>query len=119
MIEASRALAAVRDVADVDRAGFALLRTARVKLRRLRSREQGTRIRKEGSPRIRQAHHSSRPFQKLYPQLIFQRLDLVAQRRLGDVQPLGSPAEVQFLGHGDKVSKMPQFHPFIITTSYK
>jgi len=33
---------------------------------------------------------------------LLERADLPAQRRLGDVQPLGGPAEVELLGHRDE-----------------
>jgi hypothetical protein len=33
-------------------------------------------------------------------------VDLVAERRLGDVEPSGSAAEVQFLGDGQEVAQM-------------
>jgi len=43
-------------------------------------------------------------------QLLLQRLDLLAQWRLGDAQLLCGAAEVQFLGDGDEVAQVTQFH---------
>ncbi|MCY1178974.1 hypothetical protein D9M73_193490 [compost metagenome] len=42
--------------------------------------------------------------------LLFQRLDLLAQRWLGDAQHLCGAAEMQFFGDGDEVAQMTQFH---------
>ncbi len=36
----------------------------------------------------------------------FQQPDLLAERRLGDVQPLGCPPEVRFLGDDDESGKV-------------
>jgi hypothetical protein len=44
--------------------------------------------------------------EQLHAQLTLERLDLEAERWLGDAQPLGRPAEVQLLGDGDEVAKM-------------
>lgn len=41
---------------------------------------------------------------------LLQRLDLLAQRRLGDPQALGGAAEVQLLGDGDEIAQVPEFH---------
>jgi hypothetical protein len=42
------------------------------------------------------------------------RGDLLAQRRLGDVQPRGRAPEVQLLGDGHEVAQLTQLHPHII-----
>ncbi|MNH21437.1 hypothetical protein D3C79_812460 [compost metagenome] len=44
------------------------------------------------------------------PQLLFQGLDLLAQRRLGDPQVLRRPAKMQLFGDGDEVAQVTQFH---------
>ena len=57
-------------------------------------------------PRLDQEHRTGggqrdmmrTAFQQADPQLTFQPLHLLAQRRLDDVLPLRSPAEMQFLG---------------------
>ncbi|MNP48135.1 hypothetical protein D3C76_1422350 [compost metagenome] len=41
---------------------------------------------------------------------LFQRLNLLAQRWLGDTQHLCGAAEMQFFGDGDEVAQMTQFH---------
>lgn len=40
------------------------------------------------------------------PEIPLQQPDLLTERRLGDVQPLGGPPEVQFLGNGDESGKV-------------
>ena len=49
-------------------------------------------------------------FQQADPQLTFQPLHLLAQRRLHDVLPLRRPAEVQLLGQRHEVAKLPKLH---------
>jgi hypothetical protein len=44
----------------------------------------------------------------LHSQLVFQGTDLLAQRRLLDAERLRGPSEVQVLGNGQKIAKMPQ-----------
>ena len=46
--------------------------------------------------------------------LALQALDLLADRRLADVQALGGPAEVQQLGDLGEVLQLAQFHPGIV-----
>ncbi|MDT4875176.1 hypothetical protein FQZ97_1105250 [compost metagenome] len=42
--------------------------------------------------------------------LLLQRLDLLAQGRLGDAQGQRGTAEMQFFGDGDEVTQVTQFH---------
>jgi hypothetical protein len=44
-------------------------------------------------------------------QAAFLPADRLADAGLGDVQPLGGPAEVQFLGQGQEDLDVPQLHP--------
>ena len=48
--------------------------------------------------------------QQRHPQLGLELTDLLGQRRLGHVQPLGGPAEVPLLGDGDEVAQVTEFH---------
>ena len=43
-------------------------------------------------------------------QVAFERLDLLGQRRAGDMQPLGRATEVQLLGDGHEVAQLAQLH---------
>jgi len=47
--------------------------------------------------------------QQLNSHIMFQQLNLAAQRRLRHVQPFGSPAEMQFLGDGNKATQLADF----------
>ncbi|HEU4691746.1 MAG TPA: hypothetical protein VFS23_25455 [Vicinamibacterales bacterium] len=51
------------------------------------------------------------------PKLFFELLDLMAERRLAEIQPLGGTAEVQCLGQRHDVAKMPQLH--LASESYR
>jgi hypothetical protein len=42
----------------------------------------------------------------LRPELRFQLLDLLAERRLRHVQPFGRPAEVELLGQREEVTQL-------------
>jgi len=72
----------------------------------------------ENAPRQRQqgvaggrALHSTAPTgEQGHAELGFQRLDLLAQRRLRDVQALRGSGEVALFGHGDEVAQMAQVH---------
>ena len=48
--------------------------------------------------------------EETHAQLLLELADLLADRRLGDVQALRRAAEVQFLSDGDEVPEMPKFH---------
>ncbi len=58
----------------------------------------------------RHLHAPARPREELAAQLVLQQPDLVAQRRLGHVEPLGRAAEVQLLGDRHEVAELTQLH---------
>jgi hypothetical protein len=45
-----------------------------------------------------------------HPEAGLQRLDLLRQRRRGDVHALSGTAEVQLLGDGDEVAQLAKLH---------
>ncbi len=51
---------------------------------------------------------SASPVKQCHAELLFETADLMTQRRLGDVQPLGGPAEVKLLSDGDEILDEPQ-----------
>ena len=69
--------------------------------------------RRNASPAGRELDAPARPDQQREPELVLERADLLAQRRLGDVQALGGAAEVQLLRDRDEVAKLAQFHDSI------
>lgn len=48
------------------------------------------------------------PVKQRHPELAFEPADLLAQRRLGDVQSFRGPAEVKLFSDGDEVLNQPQ-----------
>ena len=58
----------------------------------------------------RQLDPPARAGQQREPELVLQRPDLLAERRLGDVQPRGGAPEVQLLGDGDEITQLAKFH---------
>ncbi len=48
--------------------------------------------------------------QKVDAEFALELADLLGQRRLGHVQPVGGPAEVEFLGDGAEIAEVTQFH---------
>ena len=48
--------------------------------------------------------------EELGPKLTFEIADLLRERRSGKVKPLCGPTEMQFLGNGDEVGHLPEFH---------
>lgn len=53
---------------------------------------------------------AGRARQQRYAELALELTDLLGQWRLGDVQPVGGPAEVQLLADRDEVAQMTQLH---------
>ena len=62
------------------------------------------------SARGRQRDRALRALEQLHAELALEVADLLADGGLGDVQPLGGAAKVQFLRDGDEVSEVAQFH---------
>jgi hypothetical protein len=50
------------------------------------------------------------PVKKFRAQFGFQVPDLLTQWRLAQMQSFGSPTKVQCVGHGKKISEVPEFH---------
>jgi hypothetical protein len=68
------------------------------------------RVAQEGLSRRGHLHAPARPREQLAAQLVLQQPDLVAQRRLGHVEPLGGAAEVQLLGDRHEIAELTQLH---------
>ena len=49
-------------------------------------------------------------FEQTHAEFVFEVAQLAAERGLGDAQPGGGAVEVEFLGDGDKVTQVAQFH---------
>lgn len=68
--------------------------------------------------RVRQRDVAPRAEKEVRPQLPFQRLDLLGQGRLGDMDQIGGPGEVPGLGDRHEVLELLELHPPIIGSSY-
>lgn len=67
---------------------------------------------------LREAHVALRAHEQTQAQLRLQRLDLLGEWWLADVQPCSRTREVQFLGHGDEITQMAQFHKSVSDISW-
>ncbi len=59
-------------------------------------------------------HVAAVPVEQACSEGAFQGLDLLRQRRSGNAQPRGGPAEVEFLGDGHEVAQLPELHNAIV-----
>jgi hypothetical protein len=73
--------------------------------------EHAARLGQQGLPRTGQPHRPAGPVEQPHAELAFEPGDLLADRGLGDVQPLGGPAEVQLLRDGGEVRQLTKLHP--------
>ncbi|MCY1313829.1 hypothetical protein D9M68_647370 [compost metagenome] len=71
--------------------------------------EQGLRFDEERSPCGRQCHRTGAAGEQRDAQVVFEQLDLPAQRWLGHVQAFGSAAEIQFGRHRGEAAQLGQF----------
>src|SRR5690606_30158769 len=68
---------------------------------------------------VGQRHMPVAALEQAHAQLLLQRLDLLAQWRLGNAQQFGGPAEMQLLGDGDEIAQVTQLHePSISRETY-
>ena len=72
-------------------------------------RERGPGVRQHRRPDRRRAH-SAGAIEQLLAELALEAADLRAHARLGDVQPLRGAGEAPFVGDGDEVLELAQFH---------
>ncbi len=72
--------------------------------------KQGARLVEKDAARFRQLDPASLAAEQLHVEVLLDRLDLLAERRLLHSEPLGGPGDVSFLGNGDEVSELPQVH---------
>jgi hypothetical protein len=65
---------------------------------------------KEGAAGVRQLDAARYAAEQLYLDLLLNRLDEAAERRLLNAKPLRRAGDVPFFGDGDDRAEMPQFH---------
>jgi hypothetical protein len=64
----------------------------------------------EDLARSRQLHSPLRSLQEFYSEFLLELQNLLAQRRLADVQPFGRTAEMQFSRDRQEIAHMSKFH---------
>src|SRR5262249_613568 len=72
--------------------------------------EQVARMLEKEPPGARQPHPPFAAIEQPDLNLFFQLLDLLTERRLGDVEARGGATEMQLFSDGDEVSQMTQLH---------
>jgi hypothetical protein len=72
--------------------------------------EDGASVVEEALARGEQRHPARRPGEERGPELLFERADLTAERRLRDVQALRGAADVPFLRDGNEVTDLREAH---------
>ncbi len=96
--------------ADRQLAQLAACRAARHGDRPFGLRQGGARLGQEEGADIGQLDIAAAAIEQADAEFLLQHLDLVAERRLRDAEPLGGLAEMEFLGDADEVTKVAQFH---------
>ncbi|MNP16155.1 hypothetical protein D3C76_1085390 [compost metagenome] len=104
--------------ADLQLAHLALVRPPRQQHRLVDLLEDLPGLVEEQPAGFGQAHAAIGAIQQARADFFLQGLDLLAQRRLGNAQLLGGAAEMQFLGDGDEVAQVSQFHLSPIDSKY-
>jgi hypothetical protein len=72
--------------------------------------ERGAGVRQQRLARGRQAHRAAVAQEDALAELGLEPADLLADRRLGDPQPLRRAREVRLLGHGDEIGELTELH---------
>ena len=97
---------------DPDLAGLAPGRAPDLVARVVELREDRAGLLQEEAPRLREPDAPPVPFEQRRAQLVLDRLDLLAERRLAHVQAARGPAEVELLGDGDEVAQLADVHAY-------
>ncbi len=73
-------------------------------------RQQRLRLLLQQPAGVGEPHTAAVALEQLHPELGLEPADLLAQRRLGDVQALRGPTEVELVGNRGEVAQMAQLH---------
>ena len=71
-----------------------------------RLRQQLARVRMEEAAGLRELERAAAALEQQHADFLFELLNLPAQGRLGDMQPLGRAGEVELFGNGDEVAQV-------------
>ena len=99
---------------DIERADQAGANRADLVFRQFDLLLNGAGAREKRFSGLRQLDPSTGSIEKLRPQRSFERLDLLAQRGLGKIQPPRCDGEAALLGHGDEISDLTEIHSEIL-----
>jgi hypothetical protein len=69
-----------------------------------------SRASEKSSPNFSQLDPPRIPFHELQVKFIFEILNLLAERRVRDMEPTSGSAEAKFLSHGHEVTQVTQLH---------
>src|SRR5262249_10327707 len=98
------------DVADREPAGLAARGAPGQVGGALRRGQGAARLAEEGDAGVGQAAPAVRAIEQADAELVLERADLLAERRLRHVQAGGRAREVQLLGDGDEVAEVAELH---------
>ena len=98
------------DIAHAQTADLTRSRTARRPHRAVGVGQRAARLGEKRPSRLSERHAPFRARQEHHAQFALEVLDLLAQRRLHDVEPQRRAPKVQFLGDGHEVANMTEFH---------
>ena len=73
--------------------------------------QDDARLLHEHAPCLGELHLALGAMEERDPKLFFELPDLMAERRLAEIQPFGGAAEVERFGQRDDVAKVSQLHP--------
>ena len=94
----------------LDGAGNFLIQADNFRFRKLAEIEDGKRPFIEGFAGQSQPDMAGAALKERYAQLLLQQLHLMAERRLGEMQPAGGQGNSSFVDDSNKVAKLPEFH---------
>jgi hypothetical protein len=76
------------------------------------------RLLEQGTPGRGQSDDAAISLEQRHAEFGFQRADLLADARLGEMQPVGRAAEVKLLRHRHERPQLPELHPGMIGAAF-
>ncbi len=97
--------------AEPEAAAFEVRQFRQLALRLRRAGEQRAGVGKQMVARLGERHLPARPLEERIADLLLQFADLLAERRLRDMQRLRRPREMLMIRDSDEIREVTQFHP--------
>jgi hypothetical protein len=82
-------------------------------------REDVARVVEKALPRRKERHPARGPRKQRRPELVLERADLAADRRLSHVQALRGAAHVAFFSNGDEVTDLHEAHAASLSSTHE